>query len=185
MELMPTVQPTAMPVIVPAPAAPLISMLMMQHANLIQPNIATAPVVRVVTAATLLTATAPLTVVNIIAAAGSALPRKQIVNKYAGAKTACVKVPRIIALINAPPTNATRLMVFVTIRPNPTVQRIAASWASPKEGSLIFLMTITAALLTPTMPQVWASESATCAITIVQVMRAALVIPPAVIRLLT
>jgi hypothetical protein len=136
MGLMQTVQPTSMPVIVSAPAA-LISMPLMHPVQLIQVS-AQAPVVQGGSAVTLLITTARLTAVLIIAAAGSALLRKQIVKQYAGAKTECVKVPRIIALINAPPTNVMRLMVFVTISPKPTVKRIAASWPSPKERSFLF-----------------------------------------------
>ena len=146
MDMMQTVQLTAQPALVSALLPALIIMLMINHAQLIQVSaqVSQAPLVREVSATALVKETAlPTVVITLVsmvtAAAGSAvLQGKLVVLKYAGAKTECVKVPRIIALINAPPTNVMRLMVFVTISPKPTVKQIAANWPSPKGRSFLF-----------------------------------------------
>ena len=135
MDMMQTAPQTALPALVsalPAFLTALISMLMINHAQLIQSAQAReAPLAREVSATARVRETALLIVVMssvsmVTAATGSALLRKQIVKQRAGAKTECVKVPRIIALINAPPTTVMRFAVFVTAITKQTVQRIAA-----------------------------------------------------------
>jgi phosphoglycerol transferase MdoB-like AlkP superfamily enzyme len=113
---------------------------MIHHAHPIQP-LAQAPVVREVSAQPLLIPTALLTVVIVVvsmvtAAAGSAVFRKPVVLMIAIAMTACVIIPRLIALINATPTIV--IMASVLILLKATVKRIAANWPSPKGRSLIF-----------------------------------------------
>jgi len=141
MDMMQPVPQTPHPVLVSAQAAALIFMLVIHHAQLMQP-IAQAPVVREVSAQPLLIPTALLTVVivavnMVTAAAGSAvLQGKLVVLMIAIARTACVIIPRLIALINATPTIV--IMVSVLILLKATVKRIAANWPSPKGRSLIF-----------------------------------------------
>jgi hypothetical protein len=103
-------------------------MLMMHHAQLVQP-IAKAPVVREVSAKPVLP-TALLTVVILVAimvtaAAGSAVSRKPVVLMTVSARAACVIIPRLIALTNATPTIV--VMVSVKILLKATVKRIAAN----------------------------------------------------------
>ena len=151
MDMMQPVPQTPHPVLVPAPAAALIFMLVIQTAYLVIPG-AQDRDVREVSAVTVLIPAALLTVVITIAAAGSAVLRKLVVLIIAIARVACVILPRLIALTNAPPTNV--LMVSVLILLKATVKRIAAVWLSAKDRSLIFWMTTIAALLTLMTPQV-------------------------------
>ena len=146
------VLPAIQPVLVSTPAAALIFMLPVPHAQLIQTIAKThIAIVREVSAVTVLIPAALLTVVITIAAAGFAVLRKLVVLIIAIARVACVILPRLIALTNAPPTNV--LMVSVLILLKATVKRIAAVWPSAKEHSLIFWMTTIAALLTLMTPQ--------------------------------
>jgi hypothetical protein len=153
MDMIQPVPQTTLPALVSAPAALIIFMLMIHHAQLVQPIAKAAiAIVMEVSAMAVLIAIAKLTVVIVVvnmvtAAAGSAVFQKPVVLLTAIARTACVILPGLIALINAPPTIVQMVSVLIMLKP--TAKRIAANWTSPKERSFPFLMTIRTTLLMP------------------------------------
>jgi hypothetical protein len=142
MEMMQPVPQTTHPVLVSALEAALIFMLVIHHAQLIPPIVKTPiAIVRGGSADTVIIPAALLNVVITIAAAGSAALRKLVVLIIAIARTACVIIPRLIALTNAPLTNV--LMVSVLIMLKATVKWIATVWLLPKELSSKLWITTT------------------------------------------